>query len=70
MEFKNWYTSKAIWGALVAGAAALINAHTNINLSAGEVESITQLVVDLVGLVGSGLAIYGRVVAEKKIGVK
>ena len=68
MEFKTWYTSKAIWGALIAGVAALLNAYTNIDLDAGEIESITQLVVDTMGLVGSGLAVYGRIVADTKIG--
>jgi hypothetical protein len=66
---KSWYTSKAIWGALVAGAAALLNAYTTVDLDAGEIESITQLIVDVVGIVGSGLAVYGRITADKKIGV-
>lgn len=68
MNYKSWYTSKAIWGALIAGVAALLNAYTNVDLDAGEIESIAQLVVDTVGLVGSGLAVYGRIVADTKIG--
>lgn len=68
MEFKSWYTSKTIWGAIIAGAASLLNAYTSVSISSAEVESLSQLAVDLVGIVGSGLAIYGRIKADKRVG--
>ena len=68
MEFKTWYTSKTVWGAIFAGAAAILNAFANVDISSAEVENLSQVAVDLVGVVGSAIAIYGRVVADKKIG--
>lgn len=70
-EYKSLLGSKTVWGVIVM-ALGLIFGRLGFNLDA---ETQAQLVNDFVGLVptitqvvGAFLAIYGRIVATKKIG--
>lgn len=63
---KNWYASRTIWGSLVAVAAALGS------LLGVEIDSDTQTVIveaalQLVAVLGSISAVFGRLSATKTI---
>ena len=61
-DIKGMLQSKTIWGALIAGAAIVLNMfHINLGDASGFAD-------DIVGLIGAVLAIYGRITAVKKIG--
>lgn len=67
---KNFFASKTIWGALTALASispsllALIGYNVTPEDASGAIAAIQAIGVSL----GSLVAIYGRVVATKKIG--
>lgn len=65
-EVKSFLKSKTVWGAVVAGLAMLAKI---LGYEFG-LEDQTMLVDGIIGAVGIGgslLAIYGRVVASKKL---
>jgi hypothetical protein len=70
MEGKSWYESKAIWGGIITGVCGLaaiaghsIPADTQTVLT----NQIVQVATAIATIVGSGLAIYGRLRADKVI---
>ncbi|MGD8564472.1 MAG: hypothetical protein PVG03_18165 [Desulfarculaceae bacterium] len=65
-EEKPWYQSKTIIGTLVS-AAAIVAAAVGFRIPEAEVQSITEVILALGGAVGTGLAIWGRLTADKKI---
>lgn len=60
-DFKSFFTSKTIWGALVAGASLMAG---RFGYDLGDA---VGWVADLVGLAGVALSLYGRVKAVKRI---
>jgi len=67
-ETKPWYTSRAVWGALVAmfSSTLMVAGHT----IAPDLQSMLIDVLTLLGTsFGSGLALYGRIKASTKIGL-
>ena len=66
-EFKALTQSKTFWGAVVAlAASALTLGH--YTLTPTDAAQAVDLLSGLAGAVGGLVAIYGRVVATKKIG--
>lgn len=66
-EFKGIVASKTFWGAVVAlGASALSLGH--YTLSPADAATTVDLISGVASAVGGFVAIYGRVVASKKIG--
>ena len=66
-EFKALTQSKTFWGATVAlGGSALTLGH--YSLSPADAVQAVDLLSGIAGAVGGLIAIYGRVVATKKIG--
>ena len=63
---KKWYQSKAVWGGLIAVAAAIAGAF-GYAVSADDQASIVEAVVAIGGGIGGVLAVYGRVKAEAYI---
>lgn len=64
---KPWYTSKTIWSGLVAAVVGLLGLF-GFTVPEGEVQTLTEMLVNLVAT-GAGLvAMYGRIVATSKIG--
>jgi hypothetical protein len=63
-ETKKIYESKAVIGAVVVVVSTLAGlfGYTNIDTA-----SLEQIVIAVATLVGACIAIYGRVVADKKI---
>lgn len=68
MDSKAWYTSKAIWGGIVAIVAALSSAIFGITLGAEDQEALVNVIATVAGAFGGLLAIYGRVKASAPIG--
>jgi len=70
VETKPWYTSKTLWGIVIAGVALVLGwlgkPDAAANLGAEQAE-ITSIIDRLVVLVGLAIAAYGRVVAKSKI---
>ena len=66
-EFKTLTQSKTFWGAVVAlGGSALTLGH--YTLTPADAAQAVDLLSGLAGAVGGLIAIYGRIVATKKIG--
>ncbi len=66
-DAKALIQSKTFWGAVVAlGGAALTLGH--YTLSPADAAQAVDLLSGIAGAVGGLIAIYGRVVATKKIG--
>ena len=59
---KPWYESTTIWGSLLAVAAAL-SATIGISIDQTTQTELANILVQLVGAVGSLVAIYGRLSA-------
>ena len=66
MDEKAWYTSKTVWGGLIAVGAAIAGGF-GVVVDADTQGQIADLVVVGVGAVGGLIAIYGRVKAGKII---
>ena len=65
-DVKSLFASKTIWGAviaLLAGALSLLG----YQLAPADQSELVNLVSGLAAAVGGGIAIYGRVVASKRI---
>jgi hypothetical protein len=63
---KGFFESKAVWGGIIGMAASGLSLG-HFSVSAADQATVIELVTGLPGLVGSLLAIYGRVVASKVI---
>jgi len=63
---KKWYQSKAVWGGLIAVAAAIAGAF-GYAVSPEEQASLVEALVAIGGGVGGVLAVYGRVKADSYI---
>jgi len=66
-QWKTWVASKAVWGGVVAvaGGALGLGRYT---LTPADAAHAVDLISGIVSAVGGLVAIYGRVVASKKIG--
>ena len=63
---KKWYQSKAVWGGLIAVAAAIASAF-GYAVSPEAQSSLVDAIITLGGGVGGLLAVYGRIKAEAYI---
>ena len=66
MDNKAWYTSKAVWGGLIAIGAAVAGGF-GVVIDTDTQGQMADLIVVGVGAIGGLLAIYGRIKAEKPI---
>lgn len=65
-DLKNWYSSKTIWGALVAIIASAMH-FTGVDIGAADRSQIVDAIVNISGALGGLLAVYGRVTAKSAI---
>jgi hypothetical protein len=65
--FKGFFESKAVWGGIVALAGAGTGA-LHYSVSPADAANAVELFTAIATAAGSLIAIYGRVVATKKIG--
>lgn len=66
-EFKGLFASRTVWGgilALLAGLAGLFG----YTVTAEDTATLTELLASVGSAVGGIVAIYGRIVASKRIG--
>ena len=63
---KKWWESKTILASLVT-VIALIAGMFNITIDTESQQGIIELATVLIGAIGSGIAIVGRIRASKKI---
>jgi hypothetical protein len=66
-DMKQWYQSKTVWGALIAILAGLLQAG-GVDLDADGQTQLVDSLVAISGAVGGLLALYGRLMADKKVG--
>ena len=66
-DLKEWYRSKAVWGALIAIFASLA-LFLGIELGAEDQQALADTLVTLAGALGGLLALYGRLSARDTIG--
>lgn len=65
-DIKQWYSSKTIWGALIAITASVLKMR-GFELGAADQSAIADGLVSIVGAAGGLLAVYGRVTASATI---
>lgn len=63
-DSKVWYTSKTVWGSIIAVVAGIAGAF-GFQLDIAGQEVITSAIVSLVGLAGGLIALWGRLRATK-----
>lgn len=66
MDSKPWFQSKGVWGGAIAVAAGVAGLF-GFNLDAGLQGDLTEWIVSIGGIVGAGLAIYGRIKATTRV---
>lgn len=62
-----WYASRTIWAIVVTAILPMVSAVLHVTISDADAQQIVAVAAGAGTLVGSGLAIYGRVVATKTI---
>ena len=65
--FKNIFASKSIWGGLIA-ILGVVAPMLGFSFSTEDGQTVMGLVEQVTVIVGTVLALYGRVTATKKIG--
>ena len=65
-ETKPWYTSRTIWGSLVAVVAALLAA-LGLPLDQNSQVLLTDVILQIIAVCGSLFAIFGRLGASAQI---
>lgn len=63
---KNWYQSKAVWGALVAIGASLAQ-YGGVDLGMSDQGQVVESVTAITGAIGGLVALYGRITAKKAL---
>ncbi len=66
-ENKSWWQSKTVWGGIIAFVAGIAGAF-GIDIPGTEQAAISEAVYAVAVGVGSLLAVYGRLKANRKIG--
>lgn len=64
---KPWYQSRAVWGGVIAGAAPVAGL-LGVQLAPETLGDIADIAAAAGGIVGGGLAIWGRLRANTPIG--
>ncbi len=70
VQTKPWYASKTIWGgiiALIAAVLSLFGHQIDPQTQKFITDQAVQIATAIAAAVGGGLAIYGRIKAEKKV---
>lgn len=66
---KGFFESKTVWGGLIAFIASA-GALAGYSVSADDMDTLSTIVPSIAGIVGSVIAIYGRIKASKVITTK
>jgi len=65
-DVKSVFASRTIWGGIIALAASLA-AIWGYAITPADQAQLVELITGIGGIIGSVLAIYGRIVATRKI---
>ncbi len=65
-DYKPWYTSKTIWGSIVA-IAAVVASFLGVCISEQSQAEIVEVTLQIVGVAGSLFAVLGRLNATSVI---
>lgn len=65
-DAKPWYTSKTIWGSLIAVGAAL-GSGLGYTIDGAMQQQMTDALVQLTAVAGSLVAVFGRLTATTRI---
>ena len=65
-DVKAWYRSRTVWGALIAILASLAHA-AGVEVTTGEESELADLLVAAVGTLGGLVALYGRILARRRV---
>lgn len=65
-ETKPWYLSRAVWGALIAIFASIAGTF-GIMLGEQDQASLTDAILQISGAFGALVALYGRLVADRRL---
>lgn len=66
-DIKSWLSSKTVWGGVIA-LTATVAQFFGFTLTGADQSSLSDAIIQIAQAGGAILAIYGRVVASKKIG--
>lgn len=66
-DYKSILTSKTVWGGIIAIAASAAG-YFGYQIDTNAQASLLDLVTSAAGVIGGAVAIWGRIVATKKIG--
>jgi hypothetical protein len=69
-QTKNPFVSRTLIGIGVAFAAQIINRQFGTDIDSALQTDIVSMIADSISMGGMALAVYGRVKATKRIGVK
>lgn len=63
---KSWYQSRTIWGAIISVVAIALRNY-GIDLDSEDQQQIAQALCDIAAVLGSIVAVHGRVQAKEAI---
>jgi len=67
-ENKPWYLSRTVWGVLIMVFTILLGRFGYV-ITPEVQEGVVSLALDVVAVVSGGVALWGRVIATKRLGV-
>jgi hypothetical protein len=67
LDFKCWYQSRAIWGALIAIAAGIAGMY-GYHITPQDQQTLIELLSALTSAAGGLIALVGRILATHQIG--
>ena len=68
LNAKPWIYSRTIWGVIVMAAAGAANQFGLAEVTPEAQAQIVEWIINVVGVGAAGMAIWGRVSADRKIG--
>lgn len=63
---KPWYFSRSLWGAAVSILASLANV-AGVSMSEGDQQTLTNLLMQVLALMGGFVAFWGRIIATRSL---
>ena len=68
MNAKPWFYSRTIWGVVVMAAAGAAQQFGLAEVTPEAQTAVVDWIINVVGVGAAGMAIWGRVAANRKIG--
>jgi len=68
LNAKPWFYSRTIWGVIVMAAAGAAQQFGLAEITPEAQAAVVDWIINVVGVGAAGMAIWGRVSADRKIG--